>query len=117
MLASKWGPRGGLRTPLGFGVLVLLAFPRELGPGDFAAAIAPEAPKTARVHTASFAPAGGVNTMTATGRIMTIKQSDMAAPAAVDSFSKVVALHASGASPGADGWHRAKRGSRKKSEV
>ncbi len=61
MLASNGGPRGGLRTPLGFGVLVLLAFPRELGPGDFAAAVAPEAPATARAQKASFAPAGGVH--------------------------------------------------------
>jgi Cell Wall Hydrolase len=60
MLASKGGPRGGLRTPLGFGVLVLLAFPRELGPSDFAAAIAPEAPAVERVHKASLpSPLGG----------------------------------------------------------
>src|SRR5438045_8560753 len=61
MLASKEGPRGGLRTPLGFGVLVLRAFPRGLGPGDFAGAIALEAPSIARAQKASFASAGGVH--------------------------------------------------------
>jgi spore germination cell wall hydrolase CwlJ-like protein len=61
MLASNGGPRGGLRTPLGFGVLLLLMFPRELGQGDFAAAVAPEAPNSAHAQKASFASAAGIH--------------------------------------------------------
>jgi hypothetical protein len=60
MLVSKWGPRGGLGTPLGFGVLVVLMCTRELGPSDFAAAIAPQAPAIERAHKAAFAAAGTV---------------------------------------------------------
>jgi hypothetical protein len=60
MLASNGGPRGGLRTPLGFGVLLLLAFPRPVGQSDFAAAIAPEATAVAPAQRVVLASAGGM---------------------------------------------------------
>jgi spore germination cell wall hydrolase CwlJ-like protein len=61
MLASMGGPRGGLRTPLGFGVLVLLACTRQLGHSDFAAAGVTEAPAVERAQKVTYASAGGMH--------------------------------------------------------
>jgi spore germination cell wall hydrolase CwlJ-like protein len=55
MLVSKGGPRGGLRTPLGLGVLVLLMLPRELG--QPAVTAMPQVPASERAQKAAFTPA------------------------------------------------------------
>ena len=63
MLASIGRPRGGLRTPLGFGVLVLLACTKQLGHSDFAAAGAAE-PAVERAQKVAYASAGGMHERT-----------------------------------------------------
>jgi spore germination cell wall hydrolase CwlJ-like protein len=54
MLASHGRPKGGLRPPFGFGVLILLLLPSELGYQDLAGLVARQPPVTERSQKAAF---------------------------------------------------------------